>query len=80
VGDVAKETKALYCTKLNSVNEEARWTESLLSYPERSDNLTGDVSSEIFSGKHLQRCNLGLSEVSRGHSTHEARETVVRKG
>ena len=80
MGDVAKETKALYCTKPNSVNEEARWTERLLPYPERSDKPTGEVSSEIPSGKQLQRCYLGLSEVSRRHSTHEAQESVVRKG
>lgn len=46
MGDVAKETKALYCTKCNSVNHEATWTESVQSYPERSDKLEVKPMSE----------------------------------
>ena len=39
MGDVAKETKALYCTEYMDVNEEAAWIESEWTYPERTDNM-----------------------------------------
>jgi hypothetical protein len=46
MGDDAKESKAQYCTEFLNVNKEATWTESLLSYPERSEDLLGGVTSE----------------------------------
>jgi hypothetical protein len=46
MGDDANESKAPYCTEFLNVNKEATWTESLLSYPERSEDLLGRVTSE----------------------------------
>jgi len=38
VGDVAKETKALYCAGCHNVNGEATWIEWICPYLERSGN------------------------------------------
>ena len=54
MGDVAKETKAPYCTEFLNVNKEATWTESLLSYPERSEDLLGSGTREWQSGQQVQ--------------------------
>jgi hypothetical protein len=37
-GDVAKETEAQHCNGATCVDTEGTWTESLSSYPDRSDN------------------------------------------
>ena len=36
-GDAAKQAKAPYCTEPQRVNVEVTWTESVYTYPERSD-------------------------------------------
>ena len=46
MGDVAKETKAQYCTEHINVNEEATWIESEWTYPERSDSKLTEVMRE----------------------------------
>ena len=43
MGDVAKETKAQYCTEHIDVNEEVTWIESEGTYPERSDTTLATV-------------------------------------
>ncbi len=37
MGDAAKQAKALYCTEPQNVKAEVTWTESVYTYPERSD-------------------------------------------
>ena len=37
MGDAAKQAKAPYCTERQCVNTEVTWTESVYTYPERSD-------------------------------------------
>ena len=37
VGDAAKQAKAPYCTEPQNVYTEVTWTESVYTYPERSD-------------------------------------------
>ena len=37
VGDAAQQAKAPYCTEAQNVNAEVTWTESVYTYPERSD-------------------------------------------
>jgi len=54
MGDDAKESKAPYCTEILGVNREVTWTESLLSYPERSENLLDGCTSECQSEKQIQ--------------------------
>ena len=37
MGDAAKQAKAPYCTEPQNVNTGVTWTESVYTYPERSD-------------------------------------------
>lgn len=37
MGDAAKQAKAPYCMEPQNVNAEVTWTESVYTYPERSD-------------------------------------------
>ena len=54
MGDDPKESKASYCTEILGVNREVTWTESVLSYPERSENLLDGGTIECQSEKQKQ--------------------------
>ena len=43
VGDAAKQAKAPYCTEPQCVNAKVTWTESVYTYPERSDTNLAEV-------------------------------------
>ena len=70
VGDVAKQTKAQYCTKCYNVNAEATWMESGYAYPERSGDKLAEIWENIKAGTDVRLKNniMVSTEVSRGHS------------
>ena len=81
MGDVAKQTKALYCAECYNVDAEATWMESGYVYPERSeDNLAaiwGNVKAETV--VRSKNNNMASSEVSRSHSKPETSCLSLKK-
>ena len=47
MGDVATETKARYCTECQYVNVGATWTESVYTYPGRSDDMLAEGEAQL---------------------------------
>lgn len=81
VGDVAKQTKARYCTEHYPVNAEATWMESGYTYPERSENNPAETWGNVEAETDVRTKNdiMVFSEVSRGHSKPETSRTRKKK-
>ncbi len=82
MGDVAKETKAQYCTEHINVNEEATWIESEWTYPERSDSKLTEVWANAEVTNHcsdVMRCYQKSAEVivDRKRSHHREMEAFT---
>ena len=72
MGDVAKETKAPYCTEDINVNVEATWTESVSTYPERPENSLVGRTSECERKKQTIETKFNM-----GWSYQESAEVIV---